>query len=77
MRTTRLAADERVVFDIFFAGIVSMAHCHPGAGRSNGYAQAPPIKSIDGCADLALEMIEKRREVMANAEQPPIQWIGP
>lgn len=65
MRQLELDVDEILVFDIFFAGIVSMAHCHPANGRSNGFAEAPPKKSIEDCADVALEMIEVRRRVLA------------
>lgn len=54
-----------MVFDIFFAGIVSMAHCHPGAGvKKEGYDRAGRALSIAACADLALEMVEVRRQVM-------------
>lgn len=76
MRKLALRSDERVVFDIFFAGIVSMAHCHPGAGvKKEGYDRAGKALSIEGCADLALEMIETRRKIMAGAEQEV--WRGP
>ena len=61
MQKLKLAPHEEVVFDIYFAGIVSMAHCHPGSG-STRYGTTP--KSLEGCADLALQMITIRREVM-------------
>ena len=57
--------DEELVFDVYFASIVSMAHCHPANGRSNGHATAPEAKSVEDCADIALNMIEVRRRVMA------------
>lgn len=72
MRDIELEESEVVVFDIFFAGIVSMAHCHPANGRSNGYSEAPKPKSVEGCADLALEMIEVRRRVLG--EQADVDW---
>lgn len=52
-----------MVFDIFFAGVVSMAHCHPGAGRSNGHGIADKL-SIEECAQVALQMIEERRKYL-------------
>ncbi len=65
MRKTKLEQSEQITFDIFFSGIVAMQE-HPGIGRSNGVALAPPKKSVPECADLALEMIEVRRQVMGN-----------
>jgi len=35
----KLTEYEKPVWDISFSCIVSMAHCHPGTGRSNGYVQ--------------------------------------
>lgn len=64
MRKLSLTSDEHMIFDIFFAGTVSMAHCHPAAGRSNGFAEAP-TKTVEECADIALEMIEVRRKVLS------------
>lgn len=64
-----LEENEVIVFDIFFAGIVSMAHCHPANGRSNGYAEAPPQKSVEECAKIALEMIRVRRNVLYGPAQ--------
>lgn len=58
--------NEQMVFDVFFAGVVAMAHCHPGSGaHRTGYDMPAPKLSIKECADLALEMIEVRRQVMA------------
>lgn len=64
MSTVKLNDAEQMVFDIFFAGCVSMAHCHPAAGRSNGYGTAEKL-TVEQCADLALEMIAVRRKVFA------------
>jgi hypothetical protein len=64
LRSIELDESEVLVFDVFFASVTSMAHCHPGNGRSNGYAAAPPKLSVEECADLALEMIEVRRKVL-------------
>lgn len=68
------------VFDVYFAGVVSMAHCHPGAGvhrEGNTYTYAPfgyqndPAHhsrlSIEECARVALEMIAVRRRVLEQA----------
>ena len=52
------------VWDIYFASIVSMAHCHPGNGRSNGHATAPPKLTLEECAALAVDMIKIRRKVI-------------
>lgn len=62
MRNVELLEDEEHIFDIYFAGTVSMAHCHPACGRSNGIAVAPKL-TVEECADIALEMIEVRRKV--------------
>ena len=64
MRKLPLAENEHITFDIYFSGIVAMQQ-HPGIGRSNGHGFAAPAKSVEECADLALEMIETRRNVMA------------
>lgn len=56
-----LEESERVMFDLYFAGIASIA-MHPAAGRSNGVSIATE-RSLSECADIALEMIEIRREV--------------
>ncbi len=56
---------EIMLFDVYFAGVVSMAHCHPGSGRSNGYGTAAPRLTLQECADLVIEMLKVRRQVMA------------
>lgn len=68
MSEIKLTWDEESAFDVFFASVVSMAHCHPAAGRSNGYGVAPS-KTIQECKDIALEMVAVRREV-----QPVSEW---
>lgn len=69
------------VFDVYFAGVVSMAHCHPGAGihkagnvytyapfgYQHGAENAPKRLSIEECAKVALEMIAVRRKVLEQA----------
>ncbi len=67
MRKLELYGEEMMVFDVYLAGIVSM-NLHPGIGRSNGVADAPPKMDLDQCFDLALEMIELRRQVMTYRE---------
>lgn len=62
MRKIHLSLGEQMAFDMYFSGLVAMNHAHPGAGRSNGVAVAE-IRSLDELADLALQMIEIRREV--------------
>lgn len=64
MKTISFHDDQEIlVWDIFYSGIVTMAHCHPGNGRSNGYAEAPGKLSLEECADIATGMIEIRRKV--------------
>ncbi len=60
---------DKTVWDIFFAGIVTMAHCHPGAGvvredvlYDNGSGPMPRL-NLRECANLATEMIIVRQEV--------------
>lgn len=65
LRNLKLAESEHLVFDIYLSGIVAM-QLHPGVGRNNGHGYAAPAKSVEECADMALEMIEVRRKVMAN-----------
>ena len=59
MRELTLQPDEILVFDIFLAGIVSM-NLHPGTTRDK-----PSGRTMEECADIALEMIEMRRKVMS------------
>jgi hypothetical protein len=57
---------EQNVFDMFFIGIVSMAHCHPGAGiwrNDQGKYVTIDKPSLEDCAQLALDMIEVRRQM--------------
>lgn len=65
MRKLPLAENEHITFDIYFSGIVAMQQ-HPGAGlKKEGYDKAADKLSVEECADIALEMIEVRRQVMA------------
>lgn len=57
--TKWLSDGEILVFDMYFAGIVSMAHCHPGTTRDAGLNL-----SLDECASKALDMLEVRRRVI-------------
>jgi hypothetical protein len=50
--------DEHITFDMYFASLASM-QVHPGAG-TKGHA----AKTLQECADMALEMIEIRRTVI-------------
>jgi len=51
---------EENIFDTYFIGITSMAHCHPGSSRYE-------LKqlSITECADKAYEMLIERRKRLA------------
>lgn len=62
-----LKDDEVIVFDMYFAGIVSMAHCHPGTTRD-----AALNLSLEACADKAMKMVDLRRKIIAG-EYP---WPG-
>jgi hypothetical protein len=62
LRQLELYSGEQQIFDLFFASVTSLAHCHPGNCR-NG---ASPI-SIEECADIALGMIDVRRDVITNS----------
>lgn len=61
MRNLKLREYEKATFDVFFASIASIAH-HPAAGRDNGHGKAT-VRTVEECADVALEMIEVRRKV--------------
>lgn len=55
---------EYMVFDIYFAGLVSMS-LHPGAGlKKDGYDNAAPVWTVAACADKAMEMIAIRRSLL-------------
>lgn len=54
----QLLESEKHIFDIYFIGIVSMAHCHPGTTREAGLNL-----SLEQCGDKALEMLRIRRGV--------------
>jgi hypothetical protein len=59
---------EMGVFDHYFAGIVAMAHCHPGSGKSNGNNWPTPKLTLEECAEKALDMIRIRRELRSTNE---------
>ena len=56
--------EEMIVFDIYFASAVSMAHCHPGAGWDKATNQQLPAPSVSACAEIAKEMIRVRRKIL-------------
>lgn len=62
-----ITSRDQAVWDVFFVAIVSMAHCHPGAGRTtaNGEVNAPKL-SLEDCADIATRMVELRKQVGAD-----------
>lgn len=62
MRQLELYMGEQQIFDLFFASVTSLAHCHPGNNRDPGNQL-----TIEQCADVALEMLEVRRDVMINS----------
>lgn len=62
-----LTTEEMKVFDLYYAGIVSMGMFHPGAGRSNGYGPNAPTYTFDDCAAQAMAMIEARRAVLSES----------
>lgn len=64
MSLLKLSEHEELVFDIYFAGLMSM-NIHPGAGRSNGYGTASDRMTIEETAGLALDMIRTRRQVVS------------
>jgi hypothetical protein len=53
-----LHEDERIPFDMYFASLVSM-QVHPGAGTKEHRKL-----TIEECRDMALRMIDVRREVI-------------
>ena len=54
--------DERVSFDVYFASLMSM-QMHPGAGTKEHQKL-----TLEDCRDVALQMIEIRRGVIAGKE---------
>jgi hypothetical protein len=54
--------DERVSFDVYFASLMSM-QMHPGAGTKEHRKL-----TLEECRDIALQMIEIRRGVIAEKE---------
>lgn len=60
----KLTQEERMEFMMYFAGVVSMARCHPGAGSSRyGLTNIPTIKQ---CAEEAMEMVRVRRTYVSD-----------
>lgn len=58
-----LPPDEWIAFDMYFASLASM-QVHPGAG-TRGHVPKP----LDDCAEMALEMLAIRRQVLGH--NPP------
>jgi hypothetical protein len=58
----KLTADEHCPFDIYFASLMSM-QVHPGAGTKEHRKL-----TISECRDMALEMINTRRALVAGQE---------
>jgi hypothetical protein len=50
---------EQVAFDVYFASVTSMQY-HPGAGT-----KAHDKLSLEECRDIAVRMVELRREVVS------------
>lgn len=55
-----ISENEHITFDMYFASLCSM-QVHPGAGTKE-HAKL----SLQECADMAMEMIAIRREVIAD-----------
>lgn len=51
---------EQVAFDVYFASVTSMQY-HPGAGT-----KAHDKLSLEECRDIAVRMVELRREAMGD-----------
>jgi len=51
--------DERTAFDVYFASVTSLQF-HPGAGTKDHR-----VLTLEECRDVALQMIEIRRNVMS------------
>lgn len=58
----KLADDERIPFDMYFASLMAM-QVHPGAGTKE-HRQL----TLEECRDMALQMIAIRRAVVADEE---------
>lgn len=54
----QLTDEEVRVFDMYFAGVVSM-NLHPGTTRD-----AAPGRTLEDCADIAMDMLRVRREYL-------------
>lgn len=57
-----LTEDERLTFDMYFASLMSM-QVHPGAGTKEHRKL-----TLEECRDMALQMIDIRRGVIAGGE---------
>lgn len=57
-----LPESDRIPFDMYFASVVSMQF-HPGAGTKEHRKL-----TLKECADVALQMIDIRRDVLADKE---------
>lgn len=57
-----LRDDERIPFDMYFASLMSM-QVHPGAGTKEHRKL-----TLEECRDMALQMIDIRRAVVADEE---------
>jgi hypothetical protein len=57
-----LTPDEYIAFDCYFASLASM-QVHPGAGTKEHRKL-----SLEECRDMALNMIELRRQLIAGQE---------
>jgi hypothetical protein len=57
-----LQEEERIPFDMYFASLMSM-QVHPGAGTKEHRKL-----TMDECRDMALQMIDIRRNVVSNME---------
>lgn len=62
-----ISQHEENIFDAYFIGIASMAHCHPGTTRYE-----TKQLSISECADKAYEMLLERRKRLAQTEDVAI-----
>lgn len=58
-----LTPAEQITFDMYFASLTSM-QVHPGAGTKEHRKL-----TLEECRDMALEMIDIRRSVIADEEK--------